>query len=48
MHTRRGEERRGEEGRGGSSPVLLTKIAHVGYHLTPERFTKSNLWILPI
>ena len=28
--------RRGEEGRGGSSPVLLTKMAHVGLSLGPR------------
>ena len=31
-----GEGRRGEEGRGGSSPVLLTKMAHVGLSLDPR------------
>ena len=40
MHQRGGEE--GEEGRGGSSPVLLTKMAHVEVSLSPERFTKRN------
>ena len=43
-----GERRRGEEGRGRSSPVLFTKMAHVEVSLSPERFTESNHWMLPI
>ena len=47
-HTGEEEEEEGEEGGGGSSSVLLTKMAHVEASLSPERFTKRNLWILPI
>ena len=41
-----GEGRRGEEGRGGSSPVLLTKIAHVGLSLDPREVHHRNHEIL--
>ena len=45
-HTGRGGGE--EEGEGGSSPVLLTKMAHVEVSLSQERFTESNHWMLPI
>ena len=45
MHTRsEGRER----GRGGHRQFCLPKFAHVEVSLSPERFTESNHWMLPI